>query len=84
MPKETLIDYLLNRLDDHLDELDFQDEDEREEFKILMISEISKGKDLIELCNLMEIPKSKVLEYFDEEEIEDAMIEIYGDGEYNC
>jgi len=81
---ETLKQYLLEKLEDHVDDLDFEDDEERDEFEDLMIEQIAiaKSVDLIEICNLMEIPRSKVLEYFDDETIKQTMIEIYGDEKY--
>jgi len=82
MISETLEQYLLSRLDEHVDDLDFEDIKEMEEFKELMIEQITEGADLIEICSLMEITKAKVLEYFPEEIIRESMMEIYGYAEY--
>jgi len=79
---KTLERYLLDNLDQHIDELDFEHEQEIEDFKNLMIEQINDGSDLIEICSLMEVPKSKVLEYFDEDSIKRSMMEIYGNEEY--
>ena len=79
---ETLEVYLLNNLDKHIDDLDFDDDEEIEDFKKLMIEQITEGSDMIEICSLMEVPKSKLLEYYTEEFIKISMLEIYGSEEY--
>ena len=79
---ETIEQYLLDNLEQHLDDLDFEDEEEMEDFKKLMIEQINEGSDLIEICSLMEIPKSKLLEHYTEEFINQSMMEIYGEEEY--
>jgi hypothetical protein len=79
---EPLQEYLLNNLDEHLNDLDFDDEEEREDFKTLMIKQINEGSDMIEICSLMEVPKSKLLEYYTEEFIKQSMMKIYGSEEY--
>ena len=81
---EMLKQYLLEKLEDHVDDLDFEHDEERDEFEDLMVEQIAiaKSADLIEICNLMEIPRSKVLEYFDDETIKQTMMEIYGDEKY--
>lgn len=79
---EPLQEYLLNNLDEHLNDLDFDDEEEREDFKKLMIEQINEGSDMIEICSLMEVPKSKLLEYYTEEFIKQSMMKIYGSEEY--
>jgi hypothetical protein len=79
---EPLQEYLLNNLDNHIEDLDFDDEEEREDFKNLMIEQIGEGSDIIEICNLMEVPKSKLLEYYTEEFVKQSMMEIYGNEKY--